>query len=223
VWLEGDLTGLKFGDELQNAAKEELGSMKFILPLDVFGLLVDFDTLVLLQNNSDGLLALPVEYALDALQFPAGDEPQPIVGNLGLTQQFFLVLDDEGVVVAQGTEVGVLMFVDQFFEEEDVRLGDADVDAGLLLRVVLEHSEGAEHFRELVVEVGLAQDEMADPLQLEVVLVYGVQLPVEGEQLVDYLLQTNTVVVLPAHNGSEQVTGIGNLGLERSIKQVHPH
>jgi hypothetical protein len=43
VWLKGDLTGLKFGDELQNAAKEEFGSMKFILPLDVFGLLVDFD------------------------------------------------------------------------------------------------------------------------------------------------------------------------------------
>jgi hypothetical protein len=50
VGLEVDVAGLKLGDILENPSKEYFGTLEFILLLDVFGLVVEFDGFVLLKD-----------------------------------------------------------------------------------------------------------------------------------------------------------------------------
>jgi hypothetical protein len=172
VGFEVDITGLELGDVLEDSPEEDLRPVKLILFLDIFRLMVQFDGLVLLQHKFHRFLALLVEDGIDALQFCAEDQSESVVGDLRLLLDLSFVLAHEGVVVAQRAEAGVLVAIDDFLKAEQVRLGDAHIDGALLLPVVLEQYERAEHLRQLVIVVALAQQKLPHPLHLQTQLVF---------------------------------------------------
>lgn len=73
--MQLDLAGLEFGDGLEDASEQYGRLMQLVLSLDILHLAIGFHVFELFDGQPHCFITLPVQYVLNALQFPIGNQP----------------------------------------------------------------------------------------------------------------------------------------------------
>ncbi len=140
--------------------------VELILSFDLFELVVQLDALILLEDYPDGLFVLFVKECVDALHLSAGDESQSVDSFFSFLTLHNLLLAGHcnGLAVFEGEVLVDVIFGLALLEDEDVGVGETQVQTVLLLTDVLEQDERTVELRQFMVVVLLSNIETTDLL-----------------------------------------------------------
>jgi hypothetical protein len=140
--------------------------VELILPFDLFELVIQLDALILLEDDSYGLFVLFVKECVDALHLSAGDKSQSVDSFFSFLALHNLLLAGHcnSLAVFEGEVLVDVIFGLAFLEDEDVGVGETQVQTVLLLTDVLEQDKGTVELRQFMVVVLLSNIETTDHL-----------------------------------------------------------